>query len=218
MCRLLLVCNPEGVNPHEFLPAFRRMSERSREYQGHGWGCAWLNAQGNWRQYHDIRPVWEDPGPALPLTRAILIHARSAFRDEGIVVENNMPFGDEHRVFIFNGELRGVRIKAPGRIGAEKIFNTLQRFDQGDLGDAVRRGVMVIERRTRYIRALNFFLADRNAVHLCSWFGEDPDYFQMRNSNLGGTRLICSEQLPGIDAHWQPVPNRSIEVISLDNP
>jgi len=34
-------------------------------------------------------------------------HARSAFEDKDIVVENNMPFTDGERVFIFNGELRG---------------------------------------------------------------------------------------------------------------
>ena len=49
-----------------------------------------------------------------------------------------MPFTNGDRVFIFNGELRGVRVKADGRIGAEKIFNYILRFDKGDLNQAVR--------------------------------------------------------------------------------
>ena len=44
------------------------------------------------------------------------------FRNEGIAVENNMPFLSGRHGFVFNGELRGVRIAATGRIGAEKLF------------------------------------------------------------------------------------------------
>lgn len=90
----------------EHLAAFTRVARNSREYQGHGWGCAWLE-DGRWRLYHDIRPIWEDDWRPPGRTTLLLAHARSAFRDEGIRVENNMPFHDGERVFIFNGELHG---------------------------------------------------------------------------------------------------------------
>ena len=47
---------------------------------------------------------------------------------KGIKIENNMPFTGGNYVYVFNGELRGVRIKEKGRIGAEKIFNYINRL------------------------------------------------------------------------------------------
>lgn len=215
MCRLLLLHHPDGVEPAAHLDQFRALSRNSREYQGHGWGCAWLDDARQWRLYHDIRPVWEDTDPEFPRTRLFIAHARSAFRDEGIAIENNMPFSDGENVFAFNGELRGVRIKQRGRIGAEKIFNYIKRFDRGDMGQAVERGVDVIQKRTRYVRAMNFFLANRNKVHVCSLFNEDPDYFQLREADMEGVRVVCSDEYLSGRYAWRDVPNRSIRSMQV---
>ena len=214
MCRLLLVENPAGIDPNPFLEQFRVVCENSREYQGHGWGSAWLDESNQWQFYHRIDPIWEDPKSDFPKTRLFLVHARSAFRDEGIVVENNMPFSDGESVFLFNGELQGVRIKADGRIGAEKIYNYIRRFNQGNLAAAVEKGVAIIDKRTRYIRAMNFFLATPDRVHVCSWFGETPEYFQMQMTEEDGLRVICSDPLPGLTT-WFAVPNQSINTFTL---
>jgi predicted glutamine amidotransferase len=215
MCRLLLLHDPAGVDPAPHLRAFRELSRNSREYQGHGWGCAWLDDTGHWRLHHDIRPVWEDTEPVFPRTQLYIAHARSAFRDEGIAVENNMPFSDGENVFAFNGELRGVRIREAGRIGAEKIFNYIKRFDRGDMGVAVERGVAVIEKRTRYVRAMNFFLADRRAVYLCSFFNEDPDYFQLWEAEMDGAGVVCSAPYWEETCRWRTVANRTVQRIAV---
>jgi len=215
MCRLLLLYRPEGVDPNGHLPAFRELSRNSREYQGHGWGCAWLDGDQQWRLHHDIRPVWEDTQPVFPVTPLFIAHARSAFRDEGIAVENNMPFSDGENVFAFNGELRGVRIRAAGRIGAEKIFNHIKRFDRGDMGEAVARGVEVIQKRTRYVRAMNFFLANRNAVYIYSLFNEEPDYFRLRETEMDETKVICSDSYWGDQYAWKNIPNGTIRHIHV---
>ncbi len=215
MCRLLMVFNPEGFEPDPHLHAFRQLSKASREFQGHGWGCTWLDENNHWHCYHNIAPVWEDEISGFSRTRVLLAHARSAFRDEGIVIENNMPFSDDHRVFVFNGELQGVRIKAQGRIGAEKIFNTVKRFDQGDLAAAVERGVMVITKRTRYIRAMNFLLADRNEIHLCSVYNEDPEYFQLHETEMENAHIICSTPYPDTRADWRTIPNNTLRSIAI---
>lgn len=215
MCRLLLLSHPAGVDPATHLDRFRELSRDSREYQGHGWGCAWLDDDSRWRLYHHIRPVWEDTAPAFPRTRLFIAHARSAFRDEGIAVENNMPFSDGENVFAFNGELRGVRIREAGRIGAEKIFNYIKRFDRGDMGAAVARGVDIIERKTRYVRAMNFFLASRSSVYIHSLFNEDPDYFQLREAEIEDVRVVCSEPYPGSGYSWRAIPNRNIETLRI---
>ena len=191
-----------------FLEPFARRCEASREYQGHGWGCAWLEG-GEWRVYRDILPVWEDQLDGFGETTLLLAHARSAFRDEGIRIENNMPFEDGRHVFIFNGELRGVRIREQGRIGAEKVFNYVKRFDRGDMHEALERGLAVIEKRTRYVRAMNVILASPARVHVSCRFAEDPDYFQMRERDDGDTRIVCSDPYPGT-AGWSRVDNGAV--------
>ena len=59
MCRLLCVRGREDFDPGEHLAAFTRIAKDSREYQGHAWGCAWLEG-GRWRLYHNVRPIWQD--------------------------------------------------------------------------------------------------------------------------------------------------------------
>ena len=219
MCRLLLLFDPNGIDPNPALEAFRRLSRNSREFQGHGWGCCWRTGEGQWSFHHSIQPVWADGRDDFPSTPLFLAHARSAFRDEGIKVDNNMPFTDGRNVFIFNGELRGVKVKATGRIGAEKIFNTIKRFDKGDMADAVRRGVDIIVKRTRYVRAMNFILATPDDAHVCSLFNEDPDYFQLQTARIGNTKVICSErfEVDG-DTAWSAITNKSFQTIALNPP
>lgn len=248
MCRLLCVRNDDGFEMAEHLAALARIARDSREYQGHGWGCAWLadtgtaggrasddgpdeggttggrasgeepdgggiSASGHrarWRFHHDIAPIWEDATRPAGRTTLLVAHARSAFRDEGIRVENNMPFTDGERVFAFNGELHGVRIRERGRIGAEKVFNFVKRFDRGDFGAALVRGLDAIERRTRHMRAMNVVVADTaRRVHFASRFREDPAYFQMHTATVDGDRILCSEPYPGAAARarWTEVAN-----------
>lgn len=205
MCRILMVCGEAPFDARPHIAALAHIAEHSREYQGHGWGYAWLD-EGQWRMHHDIRPIWEDPREDLPHTRLLIVHARSAFRDEGIVVENNMPFGDERLAFAFNGELRGVRIKAEGRIGAEKIFNYIKRFDKGDPAEALAKGTEIINKRTRYVRAMNIVMASTTAAMVSSHFGEDPEYFQLQRKQQAGLDIVCSEPYPGTTG-WEAIPN-----------
>ena len=58
MCRLLWVRAEHPFQISDHLDRFAGLSEASTEYQGHGWGCAWLQ-DGGWQVYRDIRPVWE---------------------------------------------------------------------------------------------------------------------------------------------------------------
>lgn len=232
MCRMLCVRSDEGFEMEEHLAALARIARGSKEYQGHGWGCAWIGAGGpgtgggpgtasgpgtggqrtRWRFHHSIAPIWEDAGRPTGRATLLVAHARSAFRDEGIRVENNMPFFDGERVFAFNGELRGVRIRERGRIGAEKIFNFVKRFDRGDFAAALTRGLDAIERRTRHIRAMNVLVADTSGrVHYASRFQEDPEYFQMHMVGLDRIRVLSSEPYPDTvgRVRWTPVENGS---------
>lgn len=210
MCRLLLVKSDREFEIAEQLERLAFIAKNSKEFQGHGWGCAYLE-NGSWKHHKNIEPIWLDSFETFGKSTLLLAHARSAYKDEGITIENNMPFYDDRRVFIFNGELRGVRISEEGRIGAEKIFNFIKRFDHGQMLDALKRGVDVIDKRTRYIRAMNIILADADEVCVASIFNEDPDYFTMRYSTDGGKLVIASDVLPG-NERWEKVENRTVRL------
>jgi predicted glutamine amidotransferase len=206
MCRILYAQSDDEFSISDWLRPFATMSESSTEFQGHGWGCAWLDKTDKWQQYHNINPVWEDDFSTFGKTRLLLVHARSAFRDEGIVIENNMPFSDGQSVFIFNGELRGVRVKSEGRIGAEKIYNYIRRFDKGDQLAALSKGTDIIKKRSQYIRAMNIILSDGKQTSLSTHYSESPDYFQMVRLKTASFDVVSSRPLNN-DPGWQPIEN-----------
>ncbi len=207
MCRILYARAEKQFQISELLAPFAELSRDSREFQGHGWGCAWREDDG-WRQYHDIRPIWEDNLDQFGHTRLLLVHARSAFRDEGIVIENNMPFSDGESIFIFNGELRGVRIKSEGRIGAEKIYNYIRRFDKGDKCAATDKAVEIIKKRSAYVRAMNIILSDGKQSCLSTSYSEDPEYFRMHQKRHQDLHLVCSQPFAG-DSDWSIIANNT---------
>ncbi len=211
MCRLLLVRAETEFSIAAELQRFAAIAAHSKEFQGHGWGCSYLQ-NGVWRHYKNIKPIWEDDLSVFGETRLLVAHARSAFKDEGITVENNMPFHDDRYVFIFNGELRGVRIAEQGRIGAEKIFNFIKRFDRGSMLDALTRGTEIIRKRSKYIRAMNIIITERERSYVASFFNEDPDYFTLHYSRTSDKIMVASDPLPGNDP-WEKMPNETVKVI-----
>jgi predicted glutamine amidotransferase len=210
MCRLLTVKSETSfaIAPH--LERFADIAKKSKEYQGHGWGCAYLDETSQWRFYRNINPVWEDDFSRFGATRLLVAHARSAFEDKDIVIENNMPFFDGRTVYIFNGELRGVKIRETGRIGAKKIFNYIRRFDKGDTRSALVKAVGIIKKRTRYIRGMNIIMVNESGIFVSSYFTENEDYFTLwfrENQEL----VICSAAYPG-ENNWQAIANETVRV------
>ena len=210
MCRLLTIKSetPFAIAPH--LKQFAEIAKNSKEYQGHGWGCAYLDTSAGWQFYKNINPVWQDDFDQFGKTRLLVVHARSAFEDKDIVIENNMPFFDGRTVYIFNGELRGVKIREAGRIGAEKIFNYIRRFDAGDTRQALVKAVGIIRKRTRYIRGMNIIMVNDQGIFVSSYFTEDEDYFTMRYRE-GRELVICSAPYPA-EKNWQKIANDSVRV------
>lgn len=210
MCRLLCVRSKNEFSISKHLEQFAHIAKHSKEYQGHGWGCAYLE-NDEWKIYKNIKPVWEDNIQQFGDTKFLLAHARSAFRDEGITVENNMPFTKDNIIFIFNGELHGVRIKENGRIGAEKIFNYILRFHKGELLTALKKATAIIAKRSSYIKAMNIIMADKSEIYLTSMFNEETDYFTMHYFKTNDELIICSDPYPG-EIKWQKISNQTIEV------
>jgi predicted glutamine amidotransferase len=208
MCRLLYINSKKEFSISEYLIKFAEISKNSKEFQGHGWGCAYLN-DNEWNYYKNIIPIWEDDLFQFRKSTKLIAHARSAFKDEGIVVENNMPFYDDKHIFIFNGELKGVKIKEDGRIGAEKIFNYIKRFDKGNFKEAMGKGTEIIKKKSSYIRAMNIIMTDSKRTLVYSHFNEDPDYFGMHINQNENLVIVCSDPFIG-EQSWQPIPNNSL--------
>ena len=120
-----------------------------------------------------------------------------------------MPFHDDNYVFVFNGELSGVKIKEDGRIGAEKIFNFIKRFDSGNIEQAVSKGIAILKKRTTYVRAINLIIADNKSAYVSSNFSEDEDYFTMHYYKDDSRLIICSEPFDG-ETNWQKINNNSL--------
>ncbi len=207
MCRLLFARSENDFSLSSLLEPFALVAQTSPEYQGHGWGCSWREGD-EWRHYHSIQPIWEDDLSQFDSTSLLLVHARSAFRDEGIIIENNMPFSDGESVFVFNGELRGVRINSEGRIGAEKIYNYIRRFDRGDKLAALDKGTGIIARRSAYVRAMNIILCDGKQAWLSTRYNENPGYFQMHGKQHGELKLVCSQPFEN-EHDWTSIENNT---------
>ncbi len=207
MCRFLVLRSAEGFDPSPIVDSFRERCRRSPEFQGHGFGMALL-ASGRWERYRSLTPIWEDSRPIPRKVELLVVHARSAFRNEGIDVRNNMPFYREDLCFVFNGELRGVRLKAPGRIGAEKIFHLILEQRAG-LPEALATTDRLVRSRSRYVRAMNVALTDGSRIYAHCRFAEKPDYFTLhyRAGDLAG---VSSEPL---DESFRPMANGETRVL-----
>jgi len=226
MCRILAFVADEPVDASPWIEAFAEACRTSKEYQGHGWGVAW-RADDGWSRYRTTRPIWED-GTEAPPSRIVVVHARSAFRNEGIAEENNMPFISGDLAFAFNGELRGVRLSVPGETGAARLLRLLDRFRTSEADDvpaALRRLDAVIQARAEYVRALNLVVSDGRALYAHSRYSEDPDYFTLREARVRrrgrespSLRAVCSEEIivDGLEGEWMPIPNGATRTVALE--
>jgi glutamine amidotransferase len=209
MCRLLAVRSALPIDLEHHLGVFSRLCAESPQYQGHGWGCSvWRGRE--WETYRTIEPIWEDDFRPKGEVRLLLVHARSAFRDQDIVVENNMPFTDQRRAFLFNGELHGVNLAVPGRTGAARLFRLLSNFGERPLEDSIERCMNVIKKRTAHIRACNFILAEAGDLCVHTLFSGEEDYFTMYWKEAAEELVICSVRYPGEENAWLPLPNGAV--------
>jgi len=206
MCRLLAIRSREPFSMREHLEQFQEIARTSPQYQGHGWGCAWKEGD-EWRLYRSIRPVWEDDLERFGATSFMLAHARSAFRDENIHVDYNMPFLAEPLVFLFNGELHGVRIQAEGINGAAKIFSVIRRFENGSWQNALQKGSDLIAERSRYVKAMNIVMADERRLYIRSIYSEQEDYFALRVKRTAAMDRVCSQEYPDEARGWKILPS-----------
>jgi glutamine amidotransferase len=208
MCRFLVLRGAREFDPSPILASFRERCRTSPEYQGHGFGVV-TRSSGRWERRRSLAPIWEDSLPLPGSVDVLVVHARSAFRNEGIDLENNMPFYQGELSFVFNGEIRGTRLKAPGRIGAEKLFHLILERRRRGILQAIDEVDRMVHARSRYVRAMNLAITAIDdldgdpAIYAHCRFSERADYFTLffREGDLRG---VSSEPL---DEDFRPMKN-----------
>jgi glutamine amidotransferase len=101
-----------------------------------------------------------------------------------------------------------VKIREEGRIGAEKIFNYMRRFDNGDTQQALIKAVAIIKKRTRHIRGMNIIMVNQTGIFVSSYCTEDESYFTM-SYREGDGLIICSDPYPS-EENWHTIANDSV--------
>lgn len=180
------------------------MSQASKsldgDWQGDGWGVAWLNHENQWERYRSLFPVWEDQTAfeQVPATHTLVVHARSAsFPYQKGVLEYNQPYVAGPYAFVFNGLIKGVHLPPiPGQIGAQKIWHLLQQeLAHTDPTTALQRLKLLLAQGSREVVALNIGLATPNNLYDLNEFSHHPDYYTLHHWKTGEADVICSEPL-----------------------
>ena len=107
MCRFLLARFHEPIQPEGLLKAFSDMSEKSKaldgDWQGDGYGIAWIDPVLGWERRTSLAPVWQetDHFKDVPATRTLVAHARAAsFAHHKGVIEFNQPYLFDRYAFV----------------------------------------------------------------------------------------------------------------------
>ncbi len=218
MCRFLIIKTDEPSSLGNILSGFSDMAQKSRaldgDWQGDGWGAAWLTKENCWKSYISTEPVWREKVffSKIPETRLLLVHARSAsFYNHKNNISFNQPFIQNSFAFVFNGLIRKVALPIPvsGKIGSQKIWNLLQGFLHNQQPEsALRSTVNTISRYSKEIHALNIGLCDKKDIYVTCHYAAHPDYYQLQFSDNAGMKVVSSEPIDGFD--FIPLPTESI--------
>jgi len=204
MCRLLLAQFKRPTQPRELLARFAEMSKYSKaldgDWQGDGWGLAWLTDTKEWHTRKSLSPIWDDTESFshIPNTSICIAHARSAsFPQHKGIIEFNQPYLSGKYAYVFNGLLRGVTLSSlPGKIGAEKIWYLLQQeLKNNNPQEALAKLKQLLIDSSKEIIALNIGLATNEKIYSLNYFTRNSEYYSLHHWVENDVTIICSELL-----------------------
>lgn len=192
-----------------YLSDFAAMAKSSKaldgDWQGDGWGLAYLDDTGSWVSQTSVKPVWEEKHifPRIPESSFFLVHARSAsFAQHKETLEYNQPFVHGKYAFVFNGLLKGVTLpySVPGKIGSQKIWSILKtNLETMKPQDALKKTVKTLNTYTREIQAMNIGLADGKNIYTYCQYSGHPEYYNLHCCDTEKISVVCSEKLVDMD-------------------
>jgi len=216
MCRFLLAKSQAPLDPGPILHAFADMSEAGKapdgDWQGDGWGMAYLSCSDpgeEWHHFRSVSPIWKDRDKfdGLPEVSKILVHARSAsFPQHKNRLEFNQPFINEKYAYVFNGLIKGVSTPKPvaGRIGSQKIWTILQNYlNNYSPKESITRIKTMLSQNSREILAFNIGLCDRQSFYALCSYSQYPGYYTLHMFRSSGLNVLSSEPIRGYD--FEPV-------------
>lgn len=169
-------------------------------WQGDGWGVACWHERDGWQVQRSVAPIWieTDAIQHLPLTRHLLVHARSAsFAHHKGNIAYSQPYVCAPYAFVFNGFLKGVRFprRVAGAIGAEKIWSLVQaQLAQGvPPQQALETVYAVLARHSRDIQACNMGLSDGYTYTFYNGNPHGQSYYQLHQAQQETLHMVCSE-------------------------
>ncbi len=184
------------------------MAEKSKafdgDWQGDGWGFSWLDKKNKWQLYRSLKPIWKNVQSFNRLstkTKMFAIHARSAtFPHHKGDIEFNQPYINGQYAFVFNGYLKDVSLSIPGRIGAEKIWNLLQKIlKKKQPVEALETVKNILKKNTKQIQALNIGFSNGKKIYALSYYTKHPEYYRLRYLKTRELSLISSEPIAKYD-------------------
>lgn len=191
MCRFFLIKSNRKISIEKWGRLFAYECKRSKEWQGDGWGIAWLNESGEWEIQKSTNPIWEEikKMKSLPPSLIFVIHARSSsYEKDKNNIEFNQPFLEDKIAFVFNGFIKGVKLNVPGMIGSEKIFYIFKNYLKNHpIPEALLRVKEKIYKSAREIVALNVGICDKENVYAFCNFSTDDEYYTIH--------YICGKEL-----------------------
>lgn len=201
-----MVKSQKLIRPQKFIRAFALMCQKSKttedDWQGDGWGIALKMKNYEWQVYKSLKPIWEDQEgfSQFQKTKMFVVHSRSAsFVSQKGIVEYNQPYVSDDYCFVFNGMLKGVKIrrKSRGKIGAQKIFNLLlDNLKTNSPKNSLRRVEQLLLRNSKKLEGLNIGLAYKDKFYvLCQHQSEYEDYFSIRYNMDKDPTIVVSEEI-----------------------
>jgi len=201
MCRILVIKSKKNFSIAEFGLEFAEKCQKSKYWQGDGWGICWQNKKNKWQVWKSLSPIWKNGEifHKFPKSKMFLIHARGAsFKKDKNNLEYNQPFVKEGIAFLFNGNIIGMRtsLKIPGEIGSQKVFYLVKKYiPKEGIRGAIQKVRKMVESGAKKIEALNIGICDKKKFYLLCRYEIDENYYKIRYFKAREMELVCSEEI-----------------------
>src|SRR3989344_871330 len=208
MCRFLIIKSKTQINLVDILNQFALACEKSiapdGERQRDGFGNAWRE-NGKWNNKKSLLPIWEEENVLkdIPETSLLVVHARgSGFEKDRGIIDYNEPFIEGDICFVFNGMIRGVKIKRKleGRIGSQKIFSlTKEKLDKRNSKEVLEYIKTTVLNNSEKIEGMNIGLVDDEEITALCQYSDNKDYYTLNYCHNTNLIMISSEAFGDYD-------------------
>lgn len=208
MCRFLIIKSKIKFNPQNFLNSFSTTCEKSvapdGERQRDGYGVAW-HENGIWKAKKSLVPIWEAENACvnIPETNLLVVHARGAgFEKDRGIIDYNEPFIDGDLCFVFNGLVKGVKIKRrlEGEIGSQKLFSLIkEELKNKNLNSVLKFVKKLMLNNSGKIEGMNIGLIKGDEIAVLCQYSDNAKYYSLHFYQAPDLLLVSSEPFGNYD-------------------